>query len=371
VLNVDVIRTMRVPERALDTVTRTAVREIERREQVYRGGRPLPDVRGKTVILVDDGLATGATMSAAVRALRRQHPARIVVAAPTAAQATCESMRSAADDVICALTPDPFDAVGLWYDDFTQTSDDEVRDLLARAVQAAAPPEGTDMAETEQTYERKVHVVAGPITLEASLSLPEGASSLVLFAHGSGSSRFSPRNRYVARMLNEARIATLLLDLLTAGEEETDVRTGQLRFDITLLADRLIGATDWIRQQPETRALRVGYFGASTGAAAALIGAAERPRIVGAVVSRGGRPDLAGSALARVMAPTLLIVGSNDAVVLDLNRTAFSALHAEKQLATIPGAGHLFEERGTLEQAARLAREWFAHHLPATETRAA
>src|SRR5947209_8429917 len=170
-----------------------------------------------------------------------------------------------------------------------------------------------------QGEERPVRVDAGPITVEGNLSLPEGARGVVLFAHGSGSSRHSPRNRYVAQVLNEAKLATLLVDLLTSDEEAIDLRTAHLRFDIGLLAERLVGATDWLTQYPDTRHLRIGYFGASTGAAAALVAAAERPDVVGAVVSRGGRPDLAGHALARVRAPTLLIVGGNDFQVIELN----------------------------------------------------
>jgi putative phosphoribosyl transferase len=185
----------------------------------------------------------------------------------------------------------------------------------------------------------------------------------VLFAHGSGSSRHSPRNRYVAWLLNQANLATLLVDLLTSDEETIDLRTGQLRFDIELLAERLISVTDWLMQQRETRRLRIGYFGASTGAGAALVAAAERPDMVGAVVSRGGRPDLAGAALARVRAPTLLIVGGNDFQVIELNRAAFALLRGEKQLVIVPGATHLFEEPGALDEVARLARDWFKRYL--------
>ena len=219
----------------------------------------------------------------------------------------------------------------------------------------------------DRSEERVVRVVAGPVTLEGNLILPAGARGVVLFAHGSGSSRLSPRNRYVARLLNEGKLATLLIDLLTPDEAVIDVQSAHLRFDIGLLAERLIGATDWLIQYPDSRHLRVGYFGASTGAAAALVAAAERPRVVGAIVSRGGRPDLAGPALARVQAPTLLIVGGDDAPVIELNRQAFTQLRVEKRLAIIPGATHLFEEPGALEQVAWLAREWFERYLAPTE----
>ena len=211
--------------------------------------------------------------------------------------------------------------------------------------------------------EQLVQVPAGAVTLDGNLGVPAGARGIVLFAHGSGSSRHSPRNRYVAGVLREARLATLLMDLLTADEEAIDLQTQRLRFDISLLADRLVGATDWLAQNPDTRDLTIGYFGASTGAAAALVAAAERPDAVGAIVSRGGRPDLAGAALARVRAPTLLIVGGNDLPVIGMNREAMAQLHVEHKLEIVPGATHLFEEPGALEEVARLAREWFERYL--------
>jgi dienelactone hydrolase len=199
--------------------------------------------------------------------------------------------------------------------------------------------------------------------LDGDLSLPDSTAGVVLFAHGSGSSRHSPRNRAVAGALNRRGMATLLVDLLTADEERIDARTGQLRFDIGLLADRLVGIIDWLGARPETAALPVGLFGASTGAAAALVAAAKRPETVRAVVSRGGRPDLAGPALAEVNAPTLLIVGARDVTVLELNERASNAMRAPVELRIIPGATHLFEEPGTLEQVAELAADWFGMHL--------
>ena len=205
--------------------------------------------------------------------------------------------------------------------------------------------------------------VGDNITLEGNLDLPEDARGIVLFAHGSGSSRHSLRNQFVAQVLREAGLATLLIDLLTPQEEEWDRLTGQLRFDIDLLSQRVVGATNWLSVNPVTGDLKVGYFGASTGAAAALVAAAEHPLAVGAVVSRGGRPDLAGSYLTRVEAPTLLMVGSKDTQVIELNRMAFSLLQGEKQIEIVPGATHLFEEPGTLEKVAQLASQWFKRYL--------
>jgi pimeloyl-ACP methyl ester carboxylesterase len=211
--------------------------------------------------------------------------------------------------------------------------------------------------------ERPVRVSTGPVELEGDLGVPEDAGGVVLFAHGSGSSRHSPRNRYVARALREAGLATLLIDLLTPDEERVDLRTGHLRFDIELLAERLAGATDWLMEDPDTSNLLIGYFGASTGAGAALVAAADRPQEVGAIVSRGGRPDLAGDALPLVETPTLLIVGGNDVPVIGMNEEALGRLRAVKRLEIVAGATHLFEEPGALEEVARLAVGWFGRHL--------
>lgn len=211
--------------------------------------------------------------------------------------------------------------------------------------------------------ENVIPVRAGNVTLEGNLAVPDGATAIVLFAHGSGSSRHSPRNRFVAQALQAARLGTLLIDLLTLEEEAVDMRTRELRFDIGLLARRLIGVSDWIYRSSEISHLSLGYFGASTGAAAALIAAAERPEVTRAVVSRGGRPDLAGEALSRVQAPTLLIVGGADYGVIELNQRAAAQMHAEHRLEIVPDATHLFEEPGALEQVARLAADWFNHHM--------
>jgi dienelactone hydrolase len=216
---------------------------------------------------------------------------------------------------------------------------------------------------TEETRPVRVEVEPGRVVLEGDLGVPAGAGGVVLFAHGSGSGRHSPRNRAVARALRDGGLATLLVDLLTADEEVADRRTAHLRFDIGLLARRLVAATDWLAREPSTAHLKVGYFGASTGGGAALVAAAERPEAVGAVVSRGGRPDLAGDALPNVGAPTLLIVGGLDTPVIAMNRDAQAHLRCENDLVIVPGASHLFEEPGTLDEVARLARGWFRRHL--------
>jgi putative phosphoribosyl transferase len=352
VVDRSVMESFGVTEAELAAVAAAEGRELERRERRYRRGRAASDVAGKTVILVDDGLATGATMAAAATAVRAQRPARLVVAVPVAARETCRDLRRLVDQTVCAMTPEPFLAVGLWYEDFSETTDDEVRGLLARAA-AELPPPGGD---------REVRVEAGGVTLRGALAMPATACGVVLFAHGSGSSRHSPRNRFVAEQLWTGGMATLLLDLLTSPEEAEDLRTRELRFDVGRLADRVVAAIDWLAREPSTRELPVGLFGASTGAAAALIAAAARPDVVQAVVSRGGRPDLAGDALERVRAPSLFIVGARDDYVLDLNRRALDRMSARVRLEVVPGAGHLFEEPGTLEQVARLAGEWFGRY---------
>ncbi|HVT45838.1 MAG TPA: alpha/beta fold hydrolase [Thermoanaerobaculia bacterium] len=219
------------------------------------------------------------------------------------------------------------------------------------------------MTDPQAMDEQLIRIPADVVTLEGKLALPGDARGIVLFAHGSGSSRHSPRNRYVASELNRHGLATLLIDLLTAEEERVDARTAHLRFDIELLARRLVDASDWLAAQPQTASLGLGIFGASTGGGAALVAAAQRPKRVNAVVSRGGRPDLAGAALPQLEAPTLLIVGGEDHVVIDLNRRALDQMSCDRTLHIVPGATHLFEEPGALEEVARLAGEWFSRHL--------
>ncbi|HEU4700444.1 MAG TPA: alpha/beta family hydrolase [Gemmatimonadales bacterium] len=344
----ELLDTLGIPPAVVERAARLEAQEVARREHLYRGDRPFPDVRGRTVLLVDDGLATGATMRAAVEALRRLGPREVVVAVPVGAPETCAEFQQDVAETICATTPSPFQAVGLWYRDFEQTSDAEVQALLA-------PP----LMEVE----REITLDLGPVRLAATLGVPAARRGVVLFAHGSGSSRHSPRNRYVAGELQRAGFATVLADLLTEAEERADAVDAHLRFDIGMLAERLAGIVDQLGRLPETRGLPVGLFGASTGGGAALVAAAGRPDAVRAVVSRGGRPDLAGAALARVRAPTLLVVGGRDDVVIELNETARARMPGEVRLEIVPGATHLFEEPGALEAVARLAVAWFERWL--------
>lgn len=326
---------------------------IRERRAHYRPGQPAANAAGRTVIVVDDGLATGATMMAALKAVRRQNPSRLVCAVPVAAAESLGQVRPLADEVVCLATPRPFHAVGLYYQDFAGVDDAQVIRMLADAPHV--------QAGQASPISRRVRIPAGGLELDGDLVIPVGAQGLVVFVHGSGSSRHSPRNQYVARELNRRGFATLLFDLLTAGED----RDPAMRFDIGMLARRLDAALDWSRDDAELRGLPLGLFGASTGAAVALVVAAARPREVRAVTSRGGRPDLAGArSLALVRAPSLLIVGSADTQVLELNRAARAAIGANAELAIVPGATHLFEEPGTLERAAALASDWFQTHLP-------
>lgn len=215
------------------------------------------------------------------------------------------------------------------------------------------------------SQQQAVVIPAGPVFLEGDLNIPDHARGVVVFAHGSGSSRHSPRNRFVAHELQDGGIATLLMDLLTADEERADETSGIFRFDIGLLARRLVAATQWLAKEQGTATLRVGYFGASTGGGAALVAAASLPQSIAAVVSRGGRPDLAGDSLPGVRAPTLLIVGGDDPAVIEMNQEAMDRLQCIKELQIVPGATHLFQEPGKLEEVAHLARDWFMRHLPA------
>ncbi len=359
VLDPSLVRALLVSAEELETSIARAASELAAASERHRHGAEPPPVAGRTVIVVDDGLATGGTAAAAVRALRERRAGRIVVAVPVAAPESAARLRELADAVVCVQEPPRLGGVGAWYRDFSPTTDDEVRELLARA-RAATDATAPDPASEPAEVDRPVRIAIGDAAaVEADLVVPHGAAGLVVFAHGSGSSRHSSRNRHVADMLRRSGLATLLLDLLTPQEE----RDRRNVFDIALLADRLVAATTWAAEEPATRALPVGYFGASTGGGAALVAAARPGSSVRAVVSRGGRPDLAGPSLGAVRAPVLLIVGGNDRTVLDLNREAAAQLRAPWELAVVPGATHLFEEPGALDEVARLAAAWFTRHL--------
>lgn len=315
----------------------------ERRKRYGAGGAT--DISGRTVIVIDDGLATGATMESALRSVRERHPARLVCAVPVAAPDSLDGIRRIADEVVCLATPTPFRAVGLYYRDFRPVTDEEVAAALQRSVPGRTPAH------------HAVRIAADSVELDGDLSLPPAPLGLVVFAHGSGSSRRSPRNRFVAEVLNARGMATLLFDLLTAQEDTAHAT----RFDIALLQQRLQAALAWALGSPLCRGLSIGLFGASTGAAAALRVAAVQPAEVAAVVSRGGRPDLAGrQMLLQVRTPVLLIVGGADRDVLMLNHAARELMGAWAMVQVVPGAGHLFEEPGALEQAAGLAADFFA-----------
>ncbi|QVI20372.1 phosphoribosyltransferase [Nocardia tengchongensis] len=340
--------------------------ELERRAVRFRMGRSRVPLAGRTAVIVDDGVATGATAAPPAKSPGRR-ARRGGAGGAGGVREALHLLRREADEVICLGQPKFFFAVGQWYRHFEQTTDDEVVDLLARAADGAGAPQPVVDADPP-LRDDEVRVQAGKVELAGHLTVPEHPIGVVVFAHGSGSSRHSPRNRYVAEVLQRAGLGTLLFDLLTTAEEINRANV----FDIDLLAGRLVEVTAWLTRQEHVEGLPIGYFGASTGAAAALCAAAD-PRVqVAAVVSRGGRPDLAGRALAAVRAPTLLIVGDHDYLVLELNHQAAKAMSCETALAEVPGATHLFEEPGTLREAAELARDWFTTRLPsATATESA
>jgi len=394
--------------------------DLERQAQQFRAGRPHVDIEGRTAVIVDDGIATGSTAAAACQVARQMGASRVVLAVPVGAPESLHALRSVCDEVISLYAPEYFMAVGTFYDNFRHVPDHEVSDLLASAFNAVKVPAGGTGAEPPATgggpaasdqaagappgapggsvpgrptpsqegappvpeqatsqegsttksagqppglARRDEHVslevANGTIRLDGHLTVPPNATGTVIFVHGSGSSRHSPRNTYVATQLNEASLGTLLFDLLTKEEELERANV----FDIPTLAARLSDVTRWFREQPGGLASALGYFGASTGGAAALWAAAEPGTHVDAVVSRGGRPDLAAPRLPDVTSPALLIIGGRDQVVLDLNRQAQQLLQCENRLAIVPGATHLFEEPGALQTVTRLARDWFLTHF--------
>ncbi|MFP3883692.1 MAG: phosphoribosyltransferase family protein [Actinomycetota bacterium] len=350
-----------VSEQELEAVERRERAELERRAELFRDGREMISLEDRVAVIVDDGIATGSTIRVAARVARALGAARVIVAAPVAPHDAAERLSGDADEVVLVETPHAFYAIGQFYRDFAQTTDEEVTQFLERVGEESAVasahedpprPNGVDVDE-------EVDVVAGNVVLEGHLKIPVDTVGTVIFVHGSGSSRHSPRNRHVARVLNEAGLGTLLFDLLTRDEELDRANV----FDIQLLAGRLVEVTEWLTEYLAWPGRPIGYFGASTGAAAALRAAAEPGIDISAVVSRGGRPDLTGSSLTEVRAPVLLIVGGLDTVVLDLNRSVQAQLRCENKLEVVPGATHLFEEPGALDEVAELARHWFTSHF--------
>ncbi len=348
------VRLFQVTEAQLAGAFADATTELERRVRRYRQDG-VPELGERTTILVDDGLASGMTARAAILAIRERRPRRLVLAVPVAAPATARALRPLVDDLVTVAVPDEFRTLGRLYHDFEQLSDEAVLELLARdAASRARGPAGARLGD----------VAAGAVRLQADLHVPERAEGVVLFAHGSGSSGHSARNLRLAHALRVAGFATLLVDLLTRDEQAQDLKSARFRFDIPLLARRLVAVTDWMAEQTATRDLRLGYMGASTGAAAALIAASERPERIAAIVSRGGRVDLARAVLSGVRAPTLLLVGGKDARVLAWNRDALARLvSAKARLEVVRGATHLFEEPGALEAVSQHTIAWFAAHL--------
>lgn len=363
VINDEVVRMAHVTDEDLAAVEQRERLELERRSRRFRQGRPRVPLADKIVVIVDDGVATGSTARAACDVARAEGAARVVLAVPVAPVDWTTRLAGCADEFVAVDAPMGFHAVGQFYRDFDQTGDDEVVALLDGAAARLANAGRSDVAAEDDppVFDRDVDIEIGSAVVTGHLTVPERSVGLVIFAHGSGSSRHSPRNRYVASVLNDSGLATLLFDLLTSEEELDRANV----FDIDLLAHRLVGVARWARNQPDLSDLPSGYFGASTGAAAALWAAADASCDVTAVVSRGGRPDLAGPRLGSVRAPTLLIVGGHDSVVLGLNRQAQAEMTCETELSIVPGATHLFEEPGTLQTAAEIARDWFLHHLAA------
>ena len=376
VMDDDVVTATGVSSAEIAGVEERERAELERQVARYRATRPRIPLPGRTAVVVDDGIATGSTARAACLVARAHGASRVIVAAPVASRQSVALLGEVADEVIALEQPEPFYAVGQWYLDFQQTPDDAVLSLLRDSPRREEPsavgahqaprlaPVPDDPPDPPDRF-REVDIDLADVRLAGTVTLPAEALGMVVFAHGSGSSRHSPRNRFVARVLNRVGLATLLFDLLTPEEE---VQRSNV-FDVALLGGRLGKVTDWLAQLPEAGGLAIGYFGASTGSAAALWAAADAPGRIGAVVSRGGRPDLAGAHLARVVAPTLLIVGEQDHAVLELNRRAQAELSCENRLVTVPHATHLFEEPGTLQVAADLATNWFLEHLTASGDR--
>ncbi len=367
----DMARRVGISEKVLATMIDDKRAAMAGQAARYRAQHPPVDVRNRTVIVVDDGVATGGTARAALETLRERGAGTIVLAVPVGASETLDELAAIADEIVCLHPEDAFYAVSPWYEDFSPTTDDDVVTLLerARTERAASTQQRHDARPPRQSDRVRIaeqHDVRIPVPdreLEGRLVLPTDPRGLVIVSYGTGHGRQSPETQFMTTVFGQAGLASLVFDLLTPEEELLDAQTAHLRFDIPLLAARLLAATDWARTQPDVRALDIGYFGTSTGAAAALVAASKRADVVHAIVSRGGRPDLAEDVLDEVKAPTLLLVGGLDADVLTLNRESLYFLGCEKLLEVVPDATHLFEEPGTLDRAAHSAAKWFVDHL--------
>jgi putative phosphoribosyl transferase len=346
VLNQDILEASGMKPGVLAEVEHREAAHVREQAALWRRGRSRTSLSGQVAVVVDDGVATGATAAVACKSVRAAGATRVVLAVPVGPPDLADRLGGVADDIVCAWQPAEFRSVGEWYENFAPVSDDDVEDLLARLHSRGV------------TVDDEVVVPVGPVRLPGHLTAPPAAVGVVVFAHGSGSSRQSPRNQTVARKLNFSGLGTLLLDLLTVDEEAERSNV----FDIDLLTTRLTDATRWLRDR-EPEGTPIGYLGASTGAAAALSASAELGTGVSAVVSRGGRPDLAGPRLSAVRAPTLLIVGGNDEAVLALNQRAQALLTCPNELRIVPGAGDLFSEPGALQEVAVLASRWFHAHM--------
>ena len=342
-------------------VSRVAARErveLERRVKLYRGGA-LRDVRGRTVLLVDDGIASGATLRAAAAALRRLRPARLIAAVPVASPDHCDDVRKVVDELVVLATPSPFETVAHWYEEFSPVSDADVMRLLRRVAGEVPRLATADSADESDEVETQVPI-RGSESIGADLGFPnESPHGLVILAHGGGSTRHSYRNRYLAGRLRMEGWATLRVDLLTPAEQAGDA-AGDVRFDIGLISERLQTATEWASRTAVPGADRIVLLGASTGAAAAISAAAARPDLVAGVASRGGRVDLAGTALQQVRAPVLMVVGGADVETLQRNRDSAGRITSAKRIVVVPGAGHTFEEPGALGAVGEHVVRWIA-----------
>ena len=359
VLSREIVAEAGIGEEEITAVEVRERAELERRVARLRGGRARQPLAGRVAVVVDDGIATGSTARAACQVARAQGAARVVLAVPVAPPDWETEIGGDADELICLETAPAFFAIGQFYADFAQTTDEQVIACLHRAATpAAGTPASPARADDPPGPAQEIQIAAGGVRLAGRLTVPGKPAGIVVFAHAAATGRHSPRSRYLAVVLHQAGLATLLMDLLTPSEQVDPATV----FDVRLLARRLTGITRWLRTQPQADGLPLHYLGTRTAAAAVLYAAAEPDAQVAAVVCRGGRPDLASAALAAVRAPTLLIVAEQDQVLLRLHRQAQAGLRCENRLALVPGSSDLLEGPGALAAAAGLALDWFTSH---------